>query len=59
MHRLGIVPQCLLYGTTAVHLETFPAITQKSAVRKWLTKWLTNQVETGGFNSDTICLNTL
>jgi hypothetical protein len=22
-------------------------------------KWLTNQVETGGFNSDTICLNTL
>ena len=26
--------------------------------RQWLTKWLTNQVETGGFNSDTICLNT-
>jgi hypothetical protein len=28
-------------------------------VRRWLTKWLTNQVETGGSNSDTICLNTL
>jgi hypothetical protein len=26
---------------------------------KWLTKWLTNQVEPGGSNSDTICLNTL
>jgi len=37
----------------------FPPIFWPLEHRTWLTKWLTNQVETEHFNSDTIRLNHL
>ena len=34
-------------------------LSQRISGQKWLTEWLTNQVETGHFNSDAIRLNHL